>query len=69
MDQDIRSKNIAVLVTAEEQKRLKVIAALQGKTVSTFVYELLLEHTRLGDDSFFANGVPQMEHKTPAVVQ
>lgn len=57
-----RLKPISVVVTTEEGKRLKLLAALDEKTVSTFIRDLLIEHTELGNDSFFANGVPSKKH-------
>jgi predicted DNA-binding protein len=58
-----RGKNVAVLVTPKERQRLKVLAALEGKTVSSYIRDLLIQHTELANDSFFASGVPFEEHK------
>lgn len=66
MEHTRRLKPVGVVVTEEERKRLKMLAAVEGKTVSSFIRDLLLQHTHLSDDSFFEKGVRFSEQDTLA---
>jgi predicted DNA-binding protein len=69
MNSSNRRKPVGVVVTSEESRRLKLLAALEGKTVSSYVRDLLLKHTRMADDSFFANGVHLSEQDNHSIAR
>lgn len=62
MSSDLRDRPIQVVMTDQESKRVRVLAAQEGKTVSSYVRDILLKNTRLHDDSFFASTERQTVH-------